>query len=92
MAVRRVRIRHWLPIVTFCPVNHLPDLVWIEVEFANEFQELYAVRRRVRKIAAWRKMFMEDVAQAVYFAFPTCKSVTVRLALDRHVVTYTREG
>lgn len=86
--VRRVlalTVRHWLPIVTFCPVNNLPDLVYVSVEF-DSFAELYAVRKTIRKRVAWRKMFMEDVAAAISELYPQARSVTVRLAFDRHVV------
>ena len=88
MANRRTLIRHWLPIVTFCPVNHLPDLIYIEVEFDDdELHELYAVRRRVRQIASWKKKYMEAIADEVFNSFPGCTAVTVTLAFGRHVVT-----
>jgi hypothetical protein len=93
MASRRVLIRHWFPIVTFCPVNHLPDLIYIEVEFDDQsveelpVHELYGIRRKIRAIAAWRKMYMEDICDLVFNAFPGCTAVTVTLALGRHVVT-----
>ena len=32
-SVMFIVVRHWLPIITFCPVNHLPDLVYVSVEF-----------------------------------------------------------
>ena len=90
MAIRKVSIRHWLPIVTFCPVNNLPDLIYIEVEFrGDQFAELYTVRKKVRQIASMKKKFMEDICDEVFMAFPECSSVTVTLALGRHVVTRT---
>lgn len=57
----------------------------MSVEFGS-FAELYAVRRKVRKLVGWRCMFMEDVAVQVADAFPEAKCVTVRLAFNRHVV------
>ena len=81
-----VSVGHWLPIVTFCPVNNLPDLIYVRVEFGT-FAELYAVRRKVRKLVAWRRMYMEQVAAAVLDEFPTATRVTVALLFNRHIVT-----
>lgn len=81
-----VVIRHWLPVVTFCPVNKLPDFIYISVCFdAKEFVELYAVRALFRKYN-FKLMFMEDIAKAVLSNFPNCKFVEVRLAFNRHLV------
>lgn len=85
-----VTVRHWLPIVTFCPVNKLPDLIYISVTFENQFQELYAVRRKVRELSAWKLRFMEDIANDVFTAFPTCSEVRLELMLGRHVVNLKR--
>jgi hypothetical protein len=85
-----IRIRHWLPIVTFCPVNRLPDLIYISVTFSNEFQELYQVRRRIKKVAQWKLMFMEDIANTVLSEFPTAKAVHLNLLFNRHSVTKIR--
>ena len=86
MAVARSTvIRHWLPIITFCPVNGLPDVIYISVEF-TEFTELYAVRKKIRKATMWKKMFMEDISEVVRKLFPESVKITVRLAFDRHVV------
>lgn len=82
------KIRHWLPILTFCPENNLPDLIYITVEF-NKFAELYAVRKKVRKLISKKKMYMEDIAKAVSDEFNTATCVTVRLVFNRHVVTHT---
>lgn len=94
MAIRDTHIRHWLPIITFCPVNHLPDLVYIEVSFTDNtledecsVHELYGIRKRIRKIAQFKKKFMEDIAMDVYKEFPDCYSVSVTLAFGRHKVT-----
>lgn len=85
--LRRVEltVTHWFPIVTFCPVNHLPDLIFISVTF-RQFAELYAVRRQLRALY-WRKLFMEDIARAVSDMFPEAKRVTVRLMFNKHQVT-----
>ena len=86
MAVARSTvIRHWLPIITFCPVNGLPDVIYISVEF-TEFTELYAVRKKIRKSTMWRKAFMETIAEDVRKMFPESSKITVQLAFGRHVV------
>lgn len=84
-----VRISHWLPIVTLCPVNKLPDLIYVYLTFnAADFHELYAVRKQVRKlVTAKRLRFMEDIAQQLREEFPDAVSVEVRLLTGRHVVT-----
>jgi hypothetical protein len=91
MAFHRTTIRHWLPIVTFCPVNNLPDLIYVSVDFDDEglerqFVELYAIRKRIRKLVSWKKMFMEDVADLLFRELVGCSSVTVTLFLNRHIV------
>ena len=86
MAVARSTvIRHWLPIITFCPVNGLPDVIYISVEF-TEFTELNAVRKKIRKATMWRKAFMETIAEDVRKMFPESSKITVQLAFGRHVV------
>lgn len=88
MSGRIVNVRHWLPIITFCPVNHLPDLIYVTVEFegTDEVHELYAIRKRIRKVAAWKKKFMEDIAEDLFREFRGCSAVTVKLAFGRHEV------
>lgn len=84
---RIVKFRHWLPILTFCPVNGLPDLIYVTLEFEDaKLRDLYQVRKQVRKLVSMKKMYMEDIAQRILEEFPEA-IVTVRLALDRHVVT-----
>lgn len=84
---RTVVIRHWFPIMTFCPVNHLPDFVYASVEFdGDEVNELYAVRKKMRKLLSGRKAFMETLAEDLANAFPNATHVTVRLMFDRHEV------
>lgn len=87
MPGRLVSIRHWLPIVTFCPVNHLPDLIYVTVEYDDmDLHELYAIRKRIRKVASWKKKFMEDIAEDLFREFRGCTAVTVRLAFNRHEI------
>lgn len=86
-----VTVRHWLPIVTICPVNNLPDLIYISVTHVNRFAELYKVRRHIKKVASFKRMFMEDIGKQVLEEFPDATEVSVRLAFNRHVVTLTRE-
>jgi hypothetical protein len=86
----KVFIRHWLPIITRCPISIFPDLIYVTIEFENNFQELYEVRRKIRKCISGQKAFMEDLAEYIFMQFPTCKSVTLRLLFNRHVVSITR--
>lgn len=90
MPASSVVIRHWLPIVTFCPVNKLPDLLYVSLEFRGDaLVELYQVRRTVRKLASWKLAFMEDIARMIQQAYPEAYRVQVRLAFSRHVVSLT---
>lgn len=79
-------ITHWLPIITFCPVNGLPDVLYIQLLFEDPIPELYGVRRMLRKNFMWRKMYMEDVAKEAMQLYPDAAQAIVRLAFDRHVV------
>lgn len=84
---RTVIVRHWFPILTFCPVNGLPDLIYASVTFEDNLDhELYAIRRRIRKLLSGRKRFMEDLADDLAREFPEATTVSIRLAFDRHVV------
>ena len=83
----RVSISHWLPVVTFCPVNKLPDLLYVTVTFeGGDFKELYGVRKRIRKVAAWKLRFMESIAMDLRDEFPDAVEVRVELVTGRHVV------
>lgn len=84
---RVVTHRHWLPIITFCPVNNLPDLIYVTVVFQNKFVELYKLRKNIRRAVSMRKMFMEDIADLISDMYPSAIKVEVRLAFNRHVVT-----
>ena len=85
-----VTIRHWLPILTFCPVNKLPDLLYVSITFEDEFVELYAVRKAIRKMLSMKCKFMENIAHDIILEYPSATSVTVALAFGRHVVTMER--
>jgi len=92
-----VKIRHWLPIITYCPVNNLPDLIYVTVKLRNDFAELYALRKRIRKLCKGRKMFMENLATLIFEELEkdgihSLESVEVRLAFDRHVVTISKRS
>lgn len=90
-AVKIVQFRHWLPILTICPENNLPDLIYVTLEFENEpDQDLYWIRKTIRKAVSGRKAYMERIAQDLLDMFPMAV-VTVRLAFGRHVVTVFNE-
>ena len=78
-------ITHWLPIVTFCPENSLPDFVFVELH-TTKFIELYSARKKIRKAIAGKKMYMEDLATVVAEEFPQAEQVVVRLMFNKHRV------
>jgi NADPH-dependent 7-cyano-7-deazaguanine reductase QueF len=82
------RISHWLPIVTRCPVNGLPDALYVYVTF-TDFVELYAARKALFGGLQGRKVFMEDVAKEVFERakkLGSVVSVRVTLLTGRHEV------
>lgn len=80
------RITTWLPIVGLCPVNKLPDLFYVAVTFENEFQELYSIRKRIRRVASWRYGFMETVVEDLAKEFPSAVQIELSLLFGRHVI------
>lgn len=85
--MRRSIFRHWLPRLTICPVNGLPDLIYCTVAIDNSHHDLYVVRKKVASIVPFRrKAYMEDIAQDLVEAFPEATYVEVRLAFNRHIV------
>lgn len=81
----RLTVSHWLPLVTFCPVNGLPDVIYVYVTFET-FEELYAVRKQLRKLVSFKKMFMEEVAETLLNKIEGAVEVEVKLLTGRHVV------
>lgn len=81
---------HWIPILTICPFNKLPDLIYIRVMYDDgKFRNLYNIRKSFRKY--WFCMqYMEDIAERVYFEHPMARQVEVRLLFSKHVITLTR--
>lgn len=94
-----IRISHWLPIVTFCPVNGGMDWLYITLTYSLKtgqeqvkyFPELYQIRRDLRKVVQGREMFMEDVAELVLDCFAAASAVEVALMFGRHVVKLVRQ-
>jgi len=85
-------ISHWLPVVTICPVNKLPDFLYVTVVVEGQFVELFEARRRIRKAVPFlSRTFMEDVASTVLGAFPEATEVHVTLLFNRHVCIATRD-
>ena len=84
-----LNVRHWLPILTFCPVNNLLDPIYVTVKFET-FCELYAVRKKIKELLSLKTIFMEDAAKLILDAFPEATEVTVTLAFNRHVVVVRR--
>lgn len=61
----RLTISHWLPLVTRCPVNGLPDLCYIYVTIEG-FAELYEARKHLFSGFFMNKLFMEDMLKEVW--------------------------
>ncbi len=87
-----ITITHWFPIITFCPVNSLPDFVFVEVEFTDKFAELYEVRRIIKRTIRFKKKFMEDLANDILCRFPEASAVRLRLMFNKHVITIKRNN
>lgn len=58
----RIVISHYLPVVTRCPVNRLPDVLYLEAEFDGQ-AEVYEVRRLLTRGFFLRLMWMEQVVE-----------------------------
>ena len=85
-------VRHWLPIVTRCPLSPWPDLIYISVEFpVGMFAELYEVRKTFKKEAWGKTKFMEIIASDILDANPTAAKVTVSLLFNRHTAIAERK-
>jgi hypothetical protein len=89
MAVHTI-ITHWFPIVTFCPVNNLPDFIFVKCTF-DKFEELYEVRRRIRRAVQWKKMYMEEVCERIQQEFQQATTIEVSLMFGKHTVKFTKE-
>lgn len=78
------RITTWLPIITFCPLSIFPDFIFVELTFENEFSELYATRKRIRKAIQFKRAFMEDLLKELEKEFPNAKEISIRLMFNKH--------
>lgn len=82
-----VTYTHWLPIVTFCPKNNLPDFIYIRVKFKDaQFNDLYEVRRKIKKAVQWKRMYMEEVAAEIVNEFPDAIEIVVKLIFNKHYI------
>lgn len=61
----------------------------MEMEFTT-FVELYAARKKLRKMLSGKCMFMEDIAKTVLNNFGADK-VTVRLMFNKHKVIISKD-
>ena len=80
-----VKLSHWLPIITICPVTKLPDLLYISLTFKEEFVELYQFRKQL-KIFNFTETYMELVANDLERMFPNAVEIEVKLLTGRHIV------
>lgn len=83
------RVSTWLPIITRCPLAVLPDVIYIYVTF-DGFEELFKVRKELRKNYSMKRMFMEDIANDVLETYPNAIKCEVKLLTGRHVATAER--
>jgi hypothetical protein len=82
-----VTITHWFPVITFCPINGLPDFIFVECVFINKpFMELYNVRKIIRRTLQGKKLFMEECAELVHQNLK-CDETTIRLIFNKHTVS-----
>jgi hypothetical protein len=83
--------RHWLPLVTRCPLSPLPDLGYVEVSSPAPI-EIHALRRAIFE-NAWTVTFMEDLTERIADAAAELAGVpvraTYRLAFGRTVIERT---
>lgn len=89
-----VSYTHWLPVVTRCPVNGLPDalFLWVSLDVPDDntnTPELYALRKRCFGGFFMKKMFMEDVALEVFQRAKEAygdqlRTVELRLMFNKH--------
>jgi NADPH-dependent 7-cyano-7-deazaguanine reductase QueF len=78
--------------MTFCPVNRLPDFVYVYVTFpAEEFVELYNVRKQIRAAIKGRCEFMETLAKDLLTHFDAALQVEFVLMTGRHRIVLQRE-
>lgn len=85
-----VQFRHWLPLITFCPVNGLPDFIYVTVTYIDNPDEIYDVKEVLRKTIMWKKAYMKDITQTILNNFPQAHSVTVRSMFNRQAVHVRR--
>lgn len=99
--LRTVIVRHWWPIVTFCPFNGMPDFLWVSVQMLTVSPDYYStareevidlriIRRKVRAAIGWKKISMEDACRKAAQALPGMfvQMVVVRMLASRHVVAF----
>ena len=83
--------RHWLPLVTRCPLSPLPDLGYVEVSSPAPI-EIHALRRAIFE-NAWTVTFMEDLTERIADAAAELAGApvraTYRMAFGRTVIERT---
>ena len=80
-----VKLSHWFPIITICPISRLPDLLYVTVTFKNQFVELYDFRKQL-KVFNFKQRFMEGIAIDLRRMFPNAVEIEVKLLTGRHIV------
>ena len=86
-----ITYKHWLPLITRCPVNGLLDICYVEVR-SPDMVDLYKIRKIIHSYF-WKKEFMEDVAAGILDRVSQLKcrvtEVKMTLLFNRHKITVT---
>lgn len=86
-----VSISNWIPLVVICPVSKLPDFFYVKVIFDGTFlDEVYPVRKRLRKVLNFKDIHMSDLAEAVFSEFENATAVEFKFIGSRFTTTMTR--
>lgn len=46
--VKETTVSHWLPFIIFHPTKKIPQIIYVEITFKDEFAELSTVIKRLR--------------------------------------------
>lgn len=93
-------ISHWVPLVTRCPINGMPDFLYAEIHYelgeTPDFPELYSVRKVIRNSVIFgERIYMEELtkrlATILFESDLRIHKVVVRMPFNRHRVEIERD-
>ena len=86
-------LSHFMPVMIICPVNNLPDLFYLYVEFNNSV-EIYKARKELFSKLSFKRCFMEDIVKKVKSRLDdnnyNYKSIELRLITNRVSIKYIK--